>query len=132
MGHLPKLNAMLLCDDVIVDEQTKKKTLVGLFDTMYSAAFPAVHPSMAVYVRCTDAAGEFTFTLELVDLKENKVVGRGQEVRATLPDRLRFNDLIFHLQGAMFPHEGKYEFRVLADGRVFGQATVILFQRQGD
>lgn len=129
MGYLPKLNAMLLCDDVIVDELTKKKTLVGLFDTIHTASFPTTHPSMAVYVRCTDAVGEYAFTLELVDLKENEIIGRGQEVRASLPDRLRFNDLIFRLRGAEFPHEGKYEFRVLADGRVFGQATVLLSQR---
>lgn len=132
MAHLPKLNSMLLCDAVIVDELTKKKTLVGLFDSIHAFNFPTIHPSIAVYVRCTDAAGEYTFTLELVDLKENKVIGRAQELRATLPDRLRFTDLIFRLQGAQFPHAGKYEFRILANGRVFGQAAVSLSQLQGE
>lgn len=45
------LDALLLCDSAIRDAQTGKWTLVGVFDAVWAAEFPAVHQSMDAYFR---------------------------------------------------------------------------------
>ena len=55
---IPSLLAMLICDQIIVDEQTKKKSLIGIFDNINSLAFPA-SVNCAIYAKMADAEGGY-------------------------------------------------------------------------
>jgi hypothetical protein len=49
------VNAFLLCDSVVRDAQTGKTSIQGVFDTIYAPAYPALHPTLALYFRlCFD------------------------------------------------------------------------------
>jgi hypothetical protein len=120
MPVVPKLNAMLMCDLILVDELTKKKSLIGIFHAIHAESFPCTHPSMFIYVQFTDAAGEYNFTLDLVDLSNNKVLGKGHIPPLTISDRLQTHDLIFNLRDLTFDHPGKYEFRISTQDTCFG------------
>lgn len=118
---IPKLNAMLICDQIIVEAGTGKKSLIGIFENIGVSKFPCIHYLLNVYVKFTDAEGLYQFKLELVDLITNEVVGFGETPEVNLPDKLQSYDLPFTLRGINFKHPGKYEFRIYANKHLFGQ-----------
>lgn len=126
-GPLPRLNAMLICDQVITEVGTNKKSLIGVFEIINVRDFPCMHPFLAVYVKLTDAKGEYKFKLELVDLKENLIIGRGEMIKPIkIEDPRKTYELVFNLNGLLFEHEGEYEFRLFANNKIFGQKTFLV------
>jgi hypothetical protein len=73
----PKASGMLVCDSVITEEASKKKTLIGVFEHIYASEFPFVHGSMSLYTKLSDAAGDYQFRIELYDLERCKKIGAG-------------------------------------------------------
>ncbi|MCK5450380.1 MAG: hypothetical protein KAI70_01295 [Candidatus Omnitrophica bacterium] len=125
-GSKPIVNAMLVCDKVITEAGTNKKSLIGIFGNINAFKFPCVHHFLSVYIKFTDANGRYKFRLELTDLENNTSVGKSEipkEVNVNNP--LETHDLVFNLVGIRFTHPGKYEFRIFANDEVFGQKTFI-------
>lgn len=121
---VPKASAMLICDHIITEQGTKKKSLIGIFENIGSLQFPFVHPQLCVYIKLTEARGRYRFRLDLVQLKTDSLIGRGeipQEV--TIADPLTSHELVFNLRGLRFTGEGEYEFRIFANDHIFGQKT---------
>ncbi|OQA56281.1 MAG: hypothetical protein BWY42_01065 [Candidatus Omnitrophica bacterium ADurb.Bin277] len=119
---VPKTNAMLICDYVITERGTNKKSLIGVFENIGAASFPCTHFAMSVYIKLTDAQGSYRFRLDLVDLHEDKTIGQSEmpnEVQ--VPSPLVAHELVFNLRGVRFAHPGEYEFRIFANGSIFGQ-----------
>ncbi|MFH1837806.1 MAG: hypothetical protein ABH862_06830 [Candidatus Omnitrophota bacterium] len=123
----PIVNAMLICDKVITEADTNKKSLIGIFGNINAFKFPCIHNFLSVYIKFTDAIGEYNFHLELIDLENNSVVGRSdipKEIAVT--DPLATHDLVFNLSALKFMHPGKYEFRIFANDAIFGQKTFLV------
>jgi hypothetical protein len=124
---VPRVNAMLICDKVITEVGTNKKSLIGIFENINAYNFPCTHPFLSVYIKLTDARGEYRFSLELVDLETDSVIGKGQIPKAIkIEDPLATKDLVFNLASLKFKHPGKYEFRIYANERIFGQKTFLV------
>jgi hypothetical protein len=89
------MQAMLIADHAIREAETNKVTLVGIFDRIFGQTFPLQwsHP-VAVYVRVTDAEGDYPIRLELVRLEDEQTIGR-LEGRAVVGSRLQPHELIF-------------------------------------
>lgn len=117
---IPKINAMLLCDSIITEVGTNKKSLIGIFESIYAQAFPCKHYKLSIYIKFTSAQGKYNFRLELIDLSSNKIIGRGGIPELNVSDKLDSYELAFNLMGLKFDQEGKYEFRIFADGKIFG------------
>jgi hypothetical protein len=117
----PILKAMLLCDSTLVEEGTRKRTLIGLFDRVHAQQFPSTHPAMSVYVQFREIQGTFDFTLELYDLNEGRAMNRAVISKYEVSDRSRDSELVFNLMSVRFEHPGDYEFRIFVDDLVFGQ-----------
>jgi len=123
----PKLNAMLICDRVITEAGTNKKSLIGIFENINAYKFPCVHHFLAVYIKFTEANGKYRFRLELVDLENNSVAGRAEiPTEIEISDPLRVHDLVFNLAALKFVHPQKYEFRIFANDEIFGQKTFLV------
>jgi len=123
-GSKPVVNAMLICDKVLVEAGTSKKSLIGIFENIKAYKFPCGHPFLAVYIKLTDANGMYKFRLELGSLETGAIVGKAEmpkEINITNP--LMTHELVFNLAGLRFEAPGKYEFRIFANGEVFGQKT---------
>ena len=124
---VPKTNAMLICDQVVTEQGTNKKSLIGIFEHIGAAQFPATHHSMSIYVKLTDAQGSYRFRLVLFDLNDDKTI-----TDCTMPDGvhvespLHSHELVFNLKGLQFPHPGEYEFRIFANDRIFGQKKFVV------
>ncbi len=122
MALKPVANAVLICDKVITEEGTKKKSLIGIFEKIGSTKFPCMHYFLAVYVKLTNAMGEYVFSLDLVDLQKDVVVNKAEITRTiAIHDPLATHELVFNLNGLKFDSPGKYEFRVMANSQIFGQ-----------
>ena len=119
----PILKAMLLCDQTIVEEGSKKRSLIGLFDRLSSAQMPTVHPAMSVYVQFREVEGVFDFVLELYDLAEGKTLNKAVVKNFKVQDKSRDCELVFNLLSVRFEHPGEYEFRIYINDYVFGQRS---------
>ena len=127
----PKANSIMICDNVLTEEGTNKKSLIGIFEHILSSQFPCVHGALSLYVKLTDAAGEYTFHLELYDLEQNKKLGEGTTTPISIKDRHDFHEVIFKLMGLVFEHPGKYEFRLFANGEYIDAKTFNVVQHKG-
>ena len=116
MTELPVPKAMLICDSVITDKETNKKSLIGVFEHINAFKFPCVHHSLAVYIKLTDARGKYRFRLELIDLQNNLTIGKAELPQdINIDDPLRTYELVINLTGLKFKDPGEYEFRVFAN-----------------
>ena len=119
----PILKAMLLCDQTLVEEGTRKRSLIGLFDRVKASQIPTVHPSMSVYVQFREVEGVFDFTLELYDLAEGKALHKAMVKSFKVQEKSRDCELVFNLLSVRFEHAGDYEFRIYINDYVFGQKS---------
>jgi len=123
----PVVKAMLICDKVITEAGSNKKSLIGIFENINAFKFPCVHHFLTVFIKLTDANGKYRFRLELVDLENDSPIGKAEipkEIEVKSP--LHIHDLVFNLAALKFPHPGTYEFRIFANDEIFGQKTFLV------
>lgn len=116
----PSLQALLVCDMVIEDRSTGKKSLIGLFNQLWSLGFPCQHPQLGLYFCLTDAEGSYDFSVDLVCINSEQIVGRASIQRVEIKDRLGIVDFGLTLRPIIFPIPGRYEFRLYANGVFIG------------
>ncbi len=110
----PYVLAALLCDNIITDSHTGKKTLVGLFETVFVRTFPAAQ-QLSLYLKLTDAEGPYRFRLDYVDIAADRVLDRQEIGEVTVPDRLQPGEIVVNI-AVPIPNAGLYEFRFYANG----------------
>ena len=112
----PSVQAFLVCDSVIVDSQTGKKSLIGTFTHLWAPRFPCQHHQMGIYFCLTDAEGVYEFELRLVYLNQDAIVGKATLSPFTIKNRLEIHDFGVNIPSLVFPGPGRYEFRLYANG----------------
>ncbi len=120
---VPTVLAMLLCDQVIVDEQTKKKSLIGVFADVNAIQFPTTL-NCAVYAKLADAEGRYKFKIRIVNLKEDTLVTEISGLEANVLDRLQPAELAMNLLGFPIVEPGKYEFQLYANDVYLSRITM--------
>ena len=111
--------AIIICDQVITDAESKKKTLVGIFNQVFASKYPAHHPSMAVFVSVTGGTGSYRVGLRLVSLDQPEdcpVIEVPGKIEFKNPNQVF--DVHFQLNGVVFPRPGNYQFEFLIDGEM--------------
>jgi hypothetical protein len=117
----PEVLAMILCDLVITDAETNKKSLIGLCDRVETATLPCVVHELHVYLCLTDGHGMLSAAITCTTA-EGEELFRGQaELR--FADPLQVVELHFVFPGAQFPRAGPYHFQFLADGLLLRERT---------
>lgn len=107
----PITQTFILCDLVITDEATKKKTLVGVFDRIWVSNFPAKHTPAALYMRLFDAQGDCDLRVDYVKADDQSVLG---QVTGKMQSVKRHTTVEFAiaLPPIDIPAPGDYEFRL--------------------
>ena len=54
----PKYLAMLLCDYLVMDAETRNKSLIGIFNRVNASRFPVRHDRMHVFIALTNGHGD--------------------------------------------------------------------------
>ena len=129
----PTLVSILICDQVIDDKLTNKKSAIGLFNMVLVGEFPARIVQMNVLASLTEITGKTPLELRLVrDADDQVLFGTKGQVEAPTP--LATVDLLFNLQGIQIPAAGQYAFELLCEGELLGRRRFQVLtrpQRQG-
>lgn len=120
----PIVKAFLVCDQVIHDAQTGKKSLIGVFHELRSDRFPAVHPALWIYANLTNARGKYAIEIQLVDVDRNNVLGQGKPPEIEIPDPLQTTEISAQLRNVALPGPGTYEFHLLVNGEILATKAV--------
>ena len=123
MNPIPSVQAMLVCEKIIEEAGSGKKSLINLFTEVRSNGLP-VSMAMALYVRLTDGEGMYVFKVDIVHLQTDKKIAS-----ATLPgiestDRLRPMEVVILIPRIDFGEAGKYEFQIYANDVFLGHSSV--------
>lgn len=115
MATKPEVKAFLLCDYVLHEAGSNKKSLIGIFEQVNSPRFPFRHGRMSVYANFTDAHGSYDLALRLVRIRDGKILLEAKGMRVQVQDPLQVSELGVNLEGIVFEEAGKYEFALYAN-----------------
>ncbi|MGD0016104.1 MAG: hypothetical protein ABSC38_01090 [Verrucomicrobiia bacterium] len=106
--------AIVVCDQIIEDKLTNKKSLIGIFNRIAAAKFPCAHPRMAVFVCLTEGRGDYGARLRIVHDETGTVVA---DINGPIqfPDANAVAELNFDLIGLTFPQPGLYSIEFYCD-----------------
>ena len=105
----PQCLCLLLCDQVIEDKRTNKKSLIGTFNDILTMQTPVRYPLMSLFLSLTNCLGEHEVTIELYhdnDTGGERVLQLTGKLEGKNP--LDVIDMVFELRGAPLPHLGSY------------------------
>ncbi len=124
----PSVQAFLVCDSVIEDSLTRKKSLIGIFTHLQAASFPFQHHQVGLYFCMTDAEGTYHFEIDLMYVNTDQLVCRASLPDIVIGDRLQIADFGINIPALLFPSPGRYEFRLRVNNRVIAQKDFNVIQ----
>jgi len=124
----PSIQAFLVCDSVIEDSLTKKKSLIGLFTHLQAMTFPFQHHQLGLYFCMTDAEGTYRVEIDLMFVNTDQLVCRASLPDIVIGDRLQISDFGINIPALLFPAPGRYEFRLRMNGRMIAQKDFHVIQ----
>lgn len=124
----PSVQAFLVCDQVIEDSLTKKKSLIGIFTHLQAVSFPFQHQQLGLYFCLTDAEGTYHFDIDLSYLNDEQLVCRATLPNIVIGDRLQISDFGINIPSLIFPAPGRYEFRLRMEGHLIAQKDFNVMQ----
>lgn len=125
---IPTVLALLICESVIHDAETQKKTIVGVFDRILSGVTPQ-SINLGIYAKLVEGSGQYTFKIRMVNLKdETPVVQVPIQANWALP-QAPF-ELGVNFRGLVIPEFGNYEFQLYANDIYLGRAVFSLENMQ--
>jgi hypothetical protein len=127
---IPVVLAFLLCDKIVQEAGTGKKTIVGIFDRVWAESFPTVHGPFGIYAKLADAAGAYDLKIDILHLESNEMIGQGGMKALAGDDPLAVVDLVLNLPGIPLPKQGTYEFQLSANGVWIGRTKLIAARKK--
>jgi hypothetical protein len=121
----PEVLAMILCDQIITDVETNKKSLIGLFDQVETATLPCTVHELHVYLSMTDGHGMLPVSLSCIAVDEGEELFRG-EAEVEFVDPLQVVELQFVFPNARFPQPGEYRFQLSTPGQILRERKFLV------
>lgn len=113
-NEMPMGLALVLCDSIIEDRHTGKKSLIGLFDRLAANNFPCSHPHLSILVSLTSGKGEYDCQIVCQNIETGEFAFRG-EGKFQLQSPTQIVDIAFNFHGVRFPSPGIYNLQFLVD-----------------
>jgi hypothetical protein len=129
MTPSPVVVGLTLCDYVIVEERTKKVSLIGTFTGLSVPELPAQPLPFSVFAVLTDAEGDGTVELKVRSLDTDEEVYSFQN-SLHFPDKLTEVLFSLRIRQILFPVSGYYEFTLLVDGEWVAGKRLHVYQRE--
>jgi len=123
-GRRPVVKAFLVCDMILHDAATNKRSLIGVFHDLGSTQFPAVHPNLWIYANLTDAKGKYEFEFRLLDVTRNALVGGAKPPPIEIGDPRQTAEFSAQLRNLTLPAAGIYEFHLLANNELIATKAI--------
>ena len=127
---LPVPLAFVVCDRIIHDQRSSQRSLIGLTNVISAIRFPAMHPSLAIYVALTGGRGRLKCEFRIVEQGQTKPM-------VVLPGELdcgpggqELVELDLTLQGLQFTHPAKFMVQFWAHGQFVADRVLSVQQVQ--
>ena len=130
MNPVPSVQAILLCEKIIDEAGTGKKSLIGIFTGINAPGVP-VQMAMGIYARMTDGEGNYNFRVDLVHLPTDKKVASAALPPLAVKDRLGPVEVVIQIPQIVFQEFGKNEFQLFGDDVFLGHTSVDVIQIGG-
>ncbi len=106
--------AFLIADSVIDDRETRKKSIIGIFNSICSSRFPFRHAELSLFVSLTEGYGEYNSFLVCSRADDEKEIFRTNgKVNFHTPNSVV--EMSFVLRNIEFPTPGKYTFQFFCE-----------------
>lgn len=106
--------ALLTCDNIITDLRTRKKSLIGLFNSVGASAYPYLMREFFVFVSMTNCEGETDISIKLQAADGDVVFNLPGKIPAQ--NLLESPEVIFNIQNLVIKAPGSYELILTAGG----------------
>jgi hypothetical protein len=127
MSQRPVAIGLLVCEQVIVEENTGNVTLVNCFRRRKVAGFPADPFPFVVFAILTDGSGQITLEVRIERLDTlDEVYQVSHTIR--FPDPLQEVRCVIRLRDCSFPVAGPYQVTLLADNEPIAQRRIVLLE----
>lgn len=118
MGHTPSVSSFLIADQVF-RQDTGKWCIIGVFNRILAGRFPCVHPSLGLFVRLSDALGDYEVRVDYCD-SEDRVITKLEGIRLNVRDRLANVELGIQTYNLPIKAPGRYFFRLYFNNELAG------------
>lgn len=126
---VPALVSLLICDQVIDDKLSNKKSAIGMFNAILVQSTPTTIQQIAVLASVTELTARNELEIRLVRDADDSVIFSGRGF-VEAPNPLAVVDLLFTLQGIQLPGPGQYAFEIQSRGELLGRRRFQVFVRQ--
>jgi len=123
MIQLPNAVGLKLCQQAIVEETTRNVTLVNCFRRLRVTTFPSPPQQFTVCVHLIDGLGEIEFSLEIHPLSTMHMLDL-RKWKANFADPLEDKWVLVNFRNCVFPHPGRYEVALFANGMLTAQCVL--------
>jgi len=119
----PVLTAFLVCDQIVEDKATGKKTIVGTFNQIAASEFPTQHAPSSLYVKLIDCEGSYQFKIEFAKVSTQEILA---ECNGTANSKTRheYAEYIIPWPSIPLPGPGEYEFRLWMNNSFLGNVRI--------
>jgi len=119
----PKCLAIVVCESVVEDIQTRNKCILNTFNGIFGFRFPCVHPKLVVFATLTNGHGTIPLELKFVqDTTREVLLGLQGAVEFNSP--LDIADMVFNLHNLPLPAPGPYSVQIFANGEPIGERRI--------
>jgi hypothetical protein len=126
---MPTLVSLLVCDQVIDDKITNKKSAIGLFNTVLVPELPTTIQQMVVMCSLTGIEARVGIQMQLIRDATNEALFRTSGTVES-PSRLATVDLVFALRGVKIAEQGPYAFEILCSDELLGRRRFQVLQHR--
>lgn len=123
MPPTPVIKAFLIADSVIQDRASGKWSVIGVFDRIFSPNFPCTHPTVAIYIRLSDALGKYRVKIDFRDA-DDQSVSAYEGIDLEVKDRSQTVEFGFTTQLLPLGKPGKYMFQLTFNGEYVASASL--------
>jgi hypothetical protein len=122
----PTALALILCEQVIVDQQSQNPSPINIFTGMAVQVFPSPPQRISVFAALTDTQGAGRVELRCLRLDTGDQF-YAQEYPIEFPDRATVVNVHIRLRSIRFPVPGLYEFLLLVDDHLIAQRRLRVY-----
>jgi hypothetical protein len=126
MLRTPHLQAMILCDNIVRDEMTKKIYLLGTFTNIWAPQIPGILPQpVAIYFALSDAQGEYDIGIKIRHT-ETREVWHEHTFKVNIPNPLATAEVNLMIGGVRVNRDGKLDFELYANNVLIGMRQIFV------
>jgi hypothetical protein len=119
----------MLCEQVIIEAETRNVTPVNCFSRRTVDRFPSEAVPFVVFAILSDGQGEMPLDVVVSRLDNLDIVYR-RSVQCRFTDPLQAVRCIFRIRDCSFPTSGHYQVSLLADRELVAQRKLVILWRE--